>query len=296
MLKLEENPEDRLNDHSISASVDAVRSHLKATPRLGLILGSGWGSITQLLKNPVTLPLTEIPHFPCPKVSGHGAQLLLGQLAGQEMIILSGRKHLYEGEGLARVLYPVEVFRRLGIHALGLTNAAGATHPRLSVGDLMIIRDHIDSTWHRFTAPLARWNDNASDQTCKAPDCSSAGQAVYDREFIGRLTEIAQRERLPVYTGVYAFTLGPFYESSSEVRCLGAWGADAVGMSTVPEATYARRIGLRVFGLSGITNMGTGLTPEQHSHDSVKAQANLLAPRATTLLARFLESLNSSSA
>ena len=289
MLKLEENPEDRLNDHSISASVDAIRSHLKAPPRLGLILGSGWGSITQLLENPVTLPLAEIPHFPCPKVSGHGAQLLLGQLAGQEMIILSGRKHLYEGEGLARVLYPVEVFRRLGIHALGLTNAAGATHPRLSVGDLMIIRDHIDSTWHRYTAPMTRWNKSDSvslDQT------ADALPAVYDREYINQLTEIAQRERLPVHTGVYAFTLGPFYESSSEVRCLGIWGADAVGMSTVPEATYARRIGLRVFGLSGITNMGTGLTPEQHSHDSVKAQANLLAPRATTLLTRFLESLD----
>ena len=217
----------------------------------------------------------------------HGAQLLLGRLAGQEMIILSGRKHLYEGEGLARVLFPVEVFRRLGIHTLGLTNAAGATNPRLSVGDLMIIRDHIDSTWHRYTAPLIRWNNNNSASIDHTKD-----RVVYDRELISRLTEIAQRENLPYHTGVYAFTSGPFYESTSEVRCLGAWGADAVGMSTVPEATYASRIGLRVFGLSGITNMGTGLTSERHSHDSVKEQANLLAPRATTLLARFLESLS----
>ena len=147
------------------------------------------------------------------------------------MVILSGRKHLYEGAGLGAVVYPVEVFQRLGIKILGLTNAAGSANSEFEIGDLMILRDHFDSTWHRYTAPMAEF---------AATRGALGGVPVYDSEYVERLLEIGQQEGLPVRCGVYAFTLGPFYESPGEVRCLGSWQADALGMSTVPEALYAR--------------------------------------------------------
>lgn len=272
------------NAQALEASVEAIRGHCSEEMRVGLVLGSGWTGVKEQVRRPITLPLESIPHFPRPKVSGHGAELILGQIAGLNVVLLSGRKHLYEGEGLANVVYPIEVFRRLGVRVIGLFNAAGAARRRLSIGDLMVIRDHLDSTWHRYTAPLARLAEDAPN--------FEAGRSVYDEEFAERLLEIGERERLPLHSGVYAFTLGPFYESPSEVRCLGRWGCDAIGMSTVPEAVYARLRGMRIFALSGITNMGTGLAAERHSHESVKQQAAALAPRATRLLNRFLDSLS----
>jgi len=247
-----------------------------------------------LVQDAVAIPVERIPHFPRPSVSGHKAELVFGRLAGLSLVILLGRKHLYEGEGLAAPLYPVEVFRRLGVQTLGLTNAAGALHSGLGIGDLMVIRDHLDSTWHRLTAPLARWE---ADERWRPPGRwtpPAAGRAVYDPEFVQRFLDAGREEGLPVRAGVYGFTLGPFYETPAEVRCLAAWGCDAVGMSTVPEALYARLRGLRVFALSAITNMGTGLAEAEHSHESVKEQAALLAPRAARLLERFIRSLDDS--
>jgi len=276
-------PEAFLSESRIQASVSAIRERSKREPAIALVLGSGWGGVRRLLQDAVSIPLDQIPHFPCSRVSGHGAQLAFGRLFDQEVVILSGRKHLYEGEGLGPVLYPVEVLRCLGVETLGLTNAAGAAQRRLHIGDLMVIRDHIDSTWHRFTAPLARLAEGGAGVAFSRP--------VYDPELVQRLLDLGLREGLPVCSGVYGFTLGPFYEGTAEVRCLGAWGCDALGMSTVPEALYARLRGLRVFALSGITNMGTGLTELRHSHESVKEQAALLAPRASLLLQRLIESL-----
>ncbi len=274
-----------LEAERIRESVEEIRRRIFRPPRIGLVLGSGWGGVRDLIENPVAIPLSEIPGFPRPRVSGHAGQLLFGRLGSLEIVIVAGRKHLYEGEGLGPVLYPIEVLRQLGVEVLGLTNAAGAANPEFSIGDLMVIEDHLDSTWHRYTAAL---------EALPGGDAwVNRNEPVYDREFAQRLLEIGKSEGLPVQSGVYAFTLGPFYESPAEVRCLGSWGADALGMSTVPEAIFARLRGMRVFGLSGITNMGTGLSVERHSHETVKQQADLLAPRATRLLKRFLETLES---
>lgn len=275
-------------ERSLEASVRSIREHTREAPRCGLILGSGWGGVRRLVQDAVSIPVERIPHFPHPSVSGHKAELVFGRLARQSVVLLLGRKHLYEGEGLAAPLYSIEVFRRLGVQTLGLTNAAGALHSGLCIGDLMVVRDHLDSTWHRLTAPLSCLG---ADERRTPP---AAGRAVYDPEFVQRLLDAGREEGLSVRAGVYGFTLGPFYETPAEVRCLAAWGCDAVGMSTVPEALYARIRGLRVFALSAITNMGTGLAEAEHSHESVKEQAALLAPRATRLLERFIRSLDDS--
>lgn len=277
-MKLSEVLGDLFEEERLHQSVEGIQKHLRESPQLALVAGSGWGEIRHSLKDQKRIPLQEIPHFPLPQVSGHGAELILGRMGGRSLILLSGRKHLYEGEGLAVVLYPIEIFKRLGVSIIGLTNAAGAAQLYLNIGDLLAIRDHFDSTWHVYTAPLTRLVEHPI-------------SPVYDPELLRLLTEVAKRELLPLRTGVYGFTLGPFYESPAEVRLLSRWGCDALGMSTVPEALYARMRGLRVFALSGLTNMGTGLTPMAHSHETVKEQAALLAPRAVRLLEGFVAAL-----
>jgi purine nucleoside phosphorylase len=139
-----------LEAERIRESVEAIRRRISLHPRIGLVLGSGWGGVRDLLQDPVTIPLAEIPGLPRPRVRGHTGQLLFGRLGSLEIVIVAGRKHLYEGEGLGPVLYPIEVLRQLGVKILGLTNAAGAANPEFSIGDLMVIEDHLDSTWHRY--------------------------------------------------------------------------------------------------------------------------------------------------
>ncbi len=277
----------------IENAVQSILSRLEGRkPRLALVLGSGWKEILSGMQTEVTLPLAEIPGFPQPSVSGHGAELICGQVSGLSLLALTGRKHLYENEGLGPVLFPIEIFARLAVPWLGLTNSAGSARPKLPngqspMGSLMVIRDHLDTTWHRWTSPLA--------EIAVEKGLLAGGDPIYDEAWKKQLLEIGREEQLPIFEGVYSFTLGPFYESPAEVRCLAGWGADALGMSTVPEALFARIRGFRIFALSGITNLGTGLDEASHDHEIVKRQAARLAPNAVRLLEHFLKQLASKS-
>lgn len=275
---------EQFSPENIQDSINVIKQYIDSRPRIALILGSGWTGIKDHVENPVVISLNDIPHFPKPKVAGHGNELISGSLAGQRVIILSGRKHMYEGEGLALTLYPIEIFKNLGVEIIGLTNAAGSARPEIEVGHLMVIKDHLDSTLHRQTESLKDLLGNDRSLFLNQP--------VYDAELVDNLINIGNREDLPVHAGVYAYTFGPFYESPSEVRAVQNWGGDALGMSTVPEAVFARLRGMRVFALSGITNMGTGLAKVEHSHLKVKEEAGKLAPRATRLLTALMKNLN----
>jgi purine-nucleoside phosphorylase len=266
---------------TVEESVEYIRGCMEPFPETAVVLGSGWGGLRESMTVRADIPASEIPHFPKPSVAGHEGRLIAGEISGWPVALFSGRKHLYEGQGITPVVFPLLCFHRLGVKLLGLTNAAGAANPAMNVGDIVIVRDHIDTTWHRYTSSLPvveRERHNI--------------HPVYDPQLVQSLKETGQALGLPVKTGIYAMTLGPFYESPAEVRCLGQWEADALGMSTVPEAIMARVLGMRVFALSAITNMGTGLSSQAHSHKTVQTEAKKVQPRAAKLLSKWFDRLN----
>ncbi len=215
-------------------------------PEVGLILGSGLGPLAEEVENPLAIPYSEIPHFPVSTVAGHAGRLVLGRLAGRQVAVMQGRFHYYEGYSLAEVTFPVRVLKALGIKALFLTNAAGGVNPDYTPGDLMLIRDHINLIGDN---PLRGPND--ADLGPRFPDMSEA----WDPDIRAAARRVAEAEGIRVREGVYVALSGPTYETPAEVALLRTVGGDAVGMSTVPEAIVARHAGLRVFGVSCVTNV-----------------------------------------
>lgn len=215
-------------------------------PEVGLILGSGLGPLAEEVENPLVIPYADIPHFPVSTVTGHAGRLVLGRLEGRQVVVMQGRFHYYEGWSLAEVTFPVRVLKALGIRALFLTNAAGGVNPDYTPGDLMLIRDHINLMGDN---PLRGPND--ADLGPRFPDLSDA----WDPAIRAVARRVAQVEGIRVQEGVYVALSGPTYETPAEVAFLRNAGGDAVGMSTVPEAIVARHAGLRVFGVSCVTNV-----------------------------------------
>lgn len=233
-------------------------------PRLGVVLGSGLGGLEERFEDAVRVPVSEIPGWPEPRVSGHGGRVVAGDLAGVPAVGLSGRVHLYEGHPPAAVALPARALSRLGIDALFLSNAAGAINRAFRPGELMAVADHLNLTFRSPPVGPAGGGEEGEDAPPEA-----AGADVWDPELRAVLRETAAREGIRLHEGVYAGVLGPSYETPAEVRMLERFGADAVGMSTVPEALAARALGVPCFGVSCITNYAAGVAAGSLSHEEV---------------------------
>jgi len=257
-------------------ATDVVRKRLCRAADIGVILGSGLSAVAERIEGAGTLPYSEIPHFPVTSVPGHGGQLVAGTLGGKRLIVQQGRTHLYEGHGFEQVLLPIRVMRKLGVGVIVVTNAAGALNPDFRPGDLMLITDHINMMG---TNPLIGPNDEASGP--RFPDMSNA----YDPDLCELALNAARELGIELRQGVYLAVTGPSYETPAEVRAFRTLGADAVGMSTVPEVIYSKYLGLRVLGLSVIANLAVGLTAEPLSHDDVTRVVAGQADRIAGLLA-----------
>jgi len=244
----------------IAEAAAFIRARDPRVPRVGVVLGSGLGEFAESVAEPVVVPYPEIPHFKKAGVAGHAGRLVLGRVGAEAVAVLQGRIHYYEGHDAGDVVFPVRVLAALGVRSLLLTNAAGGINPAFRPGDLMIIRDHINLTGLN---PLRGPNDDRLGP--RFPDMSAA----YDPAFQDIIAAALEAAGLPVRRGVYAGLIGPSYETPAEIRMLGSLGAEAVGMSTVTEAIAARHLGLRLAGISCITNLAAGISTRPLSHREV---------------------------
>ncbi|WP_077621666.1 purine-nucleoside phosphorylase [Sediminibacillus massiliensis] len=245
----------------IKESADYISGRVNnIEPTIGLILGSGLGVLADEIENPIAISYKDIPHFPESTVAGHKGQLVAGELEGQTVVAMQGRFHYYEGYTLEQVTFPVRVMKQLGIEQLFVTNAAGGINESFEPGNLMLITDHINNLGDN---PLIGPNDEELGP--RFPDMSTA----YDKTLIDHAKQSAERLNLDVKQGVYVANSGPVYETGAEVRMLRVLGGDAVGMSTVPEVIVARHMGIRVLGISCISNMAAGILDQPLSHDEV---------------------------
>ena len=263
-------------------AADFIRSRAgRETPVAGIILGSGLGGLAGRIADPVVIPFVEVPGFPSATVIGHAGQLLAGHLGGRPVVTLAGRFHLYEGHPAALGGFPVRVLHALGADVLFVSNAAGGIRRTFRAGDLMLIRDHINLM---FRNPLLGQVEPGDE---RFPDMSEP----YDVSLGTALREHAASLGISLQEGVYAGLLGPTYETPAEVRMLATLGADAVGMSTVPEVLVARAIGMRVAGISCVTNLASGISPHPLSHAEVLETTTIVAQRFESLVERFIERL-----
>ncbi|WP_026563993.1 purine-nucleoside phosphorylase [Bacillus sp. UNC41MFS5] len=249
-----------MNIEKIQNASSFLKQKYANTPKIGLILGSGLGVLADEIENPVKIPYNEIPDFPISTVEGHAGQLVFGLLSGVEVVAMQGRFHFYEGYSMEKVTFPVRVMKELGVDMLIVTNAAGGVNESFSAGDLMIISDHINNMG---TNPLIGPND--SKLGVRFPDMSEA----YTKDLRVAAREIASRLNINVKEGVYFGNPGPVYETPAEIRMVRAMGGDAVGMSTVPEVIVARHSGMKVLGISCISNMAAGILDQPLTHDEV---------------------------
>ncbi len=263
--------------------IDAVDLHIgKSRAGIGLILGSGLGGLAQEVTNARRVPYSRLPHLAASTVQGHAGELVAGRWQDHDVLVLAGRVHRYEGHPLDQVVLPVRMLAAMGIHTLIVSNAAGSVHTRLQPGDLMLINDHINFQGQN---PLIGPNDERLGP--RFPDMTVA----YDAELRALARRVAQDQELALQEGIYAAVLGPSYETPAEIRMLAAMGADAVGMSTVPEVIAARHMGVRVLGLSCITNLGAGLGAGTLSHADVGEVAGKATARMVNLLGGIVRAL-----
>lgn len=246
--------------NQITTAAEYILSRTSLRPTVGMVLGSGLGGYADTLEDAVRIPFTEIPNFPLPTVPGHNGALVIGRKNGREIAVLQGRIHYYEGLPMGRITLPVRVLAALGIRKLVLTNVAGGVNMFYSPGDLMMISDHINCSGMN---PLI--GPNLDDFGPRFPDCSD----IYTKTLRDAIRAKASAAGIPTQEGVYAMYSGPNYETPAEIRMFRVLGADAVGMSTVPEALVAAHCGIQVVGISCITNMAAGVLPQKLSHAEV---------------------------
>lgn len=252
--------EARYDAAAASDAAESIRLQIGAErPAAALILGSGLGGLADRIENVTRVPFAEIPGFPSATVEGHAGVLIAGMLSGRRVVALAGRFHMYEGHGAALAAFPTRVLHALGARTLIVSNAAGGVRRTLRPGDLMLIRDQVN---FMFRNPLI---GPIGTGEIRFPDMS----APYDAELGALARDVARTSHIPLTEGVYCGLLGPSYETPAEVRMLAFLGADAVGMSTVPEVILARSLGMRVLGISCVTNMACGLTTAPITHSEV---------------------------
>jgi purine-nucleoside phosphorylase len=271
----------------VAEAVTAVQQQSDKQPTIGLILGSGLSGLADAMQNPDIISSDTIPHWPTSTVAGHQGRLILGPLQGKTVLVLQGRAHYYEGYTMSQITLPVRVMHRLGVKTLIVTNAAGGINSRFSPGDVMLIKDHINLPGMAGRNPLRGPNDDKVGP--RFPDMTQP----YNPNLRQLAHTIAAELGFSLQEGVYGYVAGPSYETPAELRLLQIAGADAVGMSTVPSVIVARHAGMRVIGLSTITNMalpdpapGTLLT-----HEEVLATGKMVIPRLTALIHTLVKRL-----
>ncbi len=257
----------------IQETAEFLKSKMTTAPETAIILGTGLGSLVNEITDKYEIKYEDIPNFPLSTVEGHSGKLIFGKLGNKEIMAMQGRFHFYEGYSMKEVTFPVRVMRELGIKTLFVSNAAGGMSPDFIIGDLMIITDHINMFPEH---PLRGKNIHYGD---RFPDMSQA----YSSELIAMAKEIAKEKGIRVVEGVYLGTQGPTFETPSEYRMFHRMGGDAVGMSTVPEVIVARHCGIRVFGISVITDLGVEGKIVEVSHEEVQKAADEAQPRMTTI-------------
>jgi purine-nucleoside phosphorylase len=258
---------DMILSEKIRQTREYILSKAGQAPAIGLILGSGLGVLADEIENPISISYDDIPHFPVSTVAGHKGRLIIGNLMGKCVIAMQGRFHFYEGHSMEAVTYPIRVMKAIGVNQILVTNAAGGINPSFKPGDLMLIQDHINLTSQN---PLIGPNDAEFGE--RFPDMSEA----YSHKLIALAKGVAAKEQVNVVEGVYAGMLGPSYETPAEIKFLGMIGADAVGMSTVPEVIVARHSGLDVLGISCISNMAAGISEQALTHDEVMETTEMI--------------------
>jgi len=280
--------EDRLEHltlEAIDAAAEALRRQTRVRPRVGLILGSGLGSLAEDVQGRRSVPSAEIPAWPISTVEGHAGRIVFGSLEGQPVIIQQGRAHYYEGHSMPRLGLPVRVMQRLGIEILIVTNAAGAIDPAYRPGDLMLLRDHINLMGMAGLSPLR--GPNLDSLGPRFPDMSQA----YDPDLRALARAAAAAEGVTLHEGVYVCLGGPTFETPADLRFLRGVGAGAVGMSPVPEVLVARHYGNRVLGISGISNKANLDGSTATTHEEVLAAGRLIVPRLTAVVRGVLRRL-----
>lgn len=255
-----------------------LRGKMKTSPETAIILGTGLGSLVNEITDKYEIEYKDIPNFPLSTVEGHSGKLIFGKLGSTEIMAMQGRFHFYEGYSMKEVTFPVRVMRELGIKTLFVSNAAGGMNPEFIIGDLMIITDHINMFPEH---PLRGKNIPYGD---RFPDMSTA----YDKELIAKAKDIAAEKGIRVVEGVYLGTQGPTFETPAEYRMFHRMGGDAVGMSTVPEVIVARHCGIRVFGISVITDLGVEGIVVECSHEEVQKAADEAQPKMTTIFREII--------
>lgn len=274
-----------IREQDIDNAAEAIRNTISLEPRVGMILGSGLGPLAEAIEGVEHLAVNTIPGWPVSTVQGHSGRLVFGTLEGIPVFALQGRAHYYEGHSIERIGLPVRVMQKLGAEILIVTNAAGAVHQEFSPGELMLITDHINLIGMAGLSPLRGPNLDAYGP--RFPDMSQP----YDPELKAFARSVAEKQEIPLQEGVYVCLAGPSFESPADLRFLRGIGVDAVGMSTVPEVIVARHGGMRVLGVSGISNKanldGTTIT----THEEVLEAGEVIVPRLTTLVRGVLKAL-----
>jgi purine-nucleoside phosphorylase len=269
----------------IDETAEFISNKTTQEPRIGIILGSGLGGLADSVENPTILPFKQLPNWPVSTVIGHKGRLVLGHLEGQSVMVMQGRAHYYEGYSMAQICLPVRVMQRLGVEILIVTNAAGAVNPGFNPGELMLITDHINLIGMAGNSPLR--GPNLDELGPRFPDM---GQA-YDRDLIALARRSASETGLTLREGVYVSLAGPSFETPADLRFLRGIGADAVGMSTVPEVTIARHGGTRVLGISGISNKANLDGETLTTHEEVLEAGKKIVPQLSTLVRDMLRRL-----
>ena len=260
---------------SILQAADYIRAQVSIRPQIGLVLGSGLGDYADTLEDAVKIPYSQIPNFPGPSIPGHTGALVFGRKCGQEVVVMQGRIHYYEGLPQQQITLPIRVLAALGVKTLVLTNACGGVNLSFSPGDLMLISDHINLSGGN---PLIGPNLDAFGP--RFPDMSD----LYTATLRNAIKEKAAAAGISLQEGVYGMYSGPNYETPAEIRMYRVLGADTVGMSTVPEALVAGHCGMQVVGISCITNMAAGVLPQKLSHQEVVETADRVRSTFTKLL------------
>lgn len=259
----------------IKQTAEFIESKLTVLPKTGIILGTGLGNLVTQINGKLEIPYEIIPNFPVSTVEGHSGKLIFGKLGDVDILAMQGRFHYYEGYDMKQVTFPIRVMKELGIENLLVSNASGGMHPDFEIGDLMIITDHINLFPEH---PLRGKNFN--ELGTRFPDMSEA----YSKEFIAKAKAIAKRNNIKVVEGVYVGTTGPTFETPSEYKYFRIVGGDAVGMSTVPEVIVANHAGIKVFGISIITDLGVEGKIVEVTHEEVQEIGNKAQPLMTQIM------------
>lgn len=269
----------------IDQAVDVIRGRSEYKPHTAIILGSGLSSLSDAVQAAVTIPFNDLPHWPVSTVAGHTGRLVIGELESQVVFVMQGRIHYYEGYGMAQVTFPIRVMQRLGIKVLILTNAAGAINPSFASGDVMLITDHLNLLGMVGLNPLI--GPNLDELGPRFPDMSQA----YDRQLCDFARLVASRQGILLREGVYVGLSGPSFETPADLRFLRAVGADAVGMSTVPETIVARHGDMRVMGLSGISNKANLDGSSVTTHEEVLEAGKIIVPKMEKIIRGVIQLL-----